>query len=118
MAIRVLRVRGWQARSEDAAVCQPRRLWTSAVEVFPRSKEDGGAWLNTGRGSPTIVIEEEELATLLERSGLDNLDDLSGSFFAIMGKLRHGPNGRQYFFVNEDVDWMAVRPFVDDEALN
>jgi hypothetical protein len=85
---------------------------------FPRSKEDGGAWLNTGRGSPTIVIEEDELATLLERSGLDDLDDLSGSFFAIMGKLRHGPNGRQYFFVNEDVDWMAVRPFVDDEALN
>lgn len=85
---------------------------------FPRPKEDGGAWLNTGRGSPTIVIEEDELATLLERSGLEELEDLSGSFFAIMGKLRHGPNGRQYFFVNEDVDWIAVRPFVEDEALN
>ncbi|MFD5215279.1 hypothetical protein [Microbacterium sp. NPDC058345] len=57
---------------------------------FPRPKEDGGAWLNTGRGSPTIVIEEDELVTLLERSGLEELEDLSGSFFAIMGKLRHG----------------------------
>lgn len=85
---------------------------------FPRPKEDGGAWLNTGRGSPTIVIEEDELATLLERSGLDELEDLSGSFFAIMGKLREGPGGRHYFFVNEDVDWMAIRPFDDDEALN
>lgn len=85
---------------------------------FPRPKEDGGAWLNTGIGSPSIVIEEDELATLLERSGIKELEDLSGSFFAIMGKLRRGQGGRQYFFVNDAVDWMAIRPFVDDEALN
>ncbi len=85
---------------------------------FPRAKDDGGAWLNTGWGSPTIVINAEELATVLERSGLEELDDLSGSFFAIMGRLRETANGKQYFFVNEDVDWMAVRPFVQDETLN
>lgn len=35
-----------------------------------------------------------------------------------MGKLRQGANGKYYFFVNEDVDWVAIRPFIDDEALN
>jgi hypothetical protein len=84
---------------------------------FPKAKEHGGAWLNTGWGSPTIVIDEDELATLLERSGLENFDDLSGSFFAFMGKLR-GPTGKQYFFVNRDVDWLAVRLYAEDEALN
>ncbi|GAA5032567.1 hypothetical protein ACFQRL_04350 [Microbacterium fluvii] len=62
---------------------------------FPRPKDDGGAWLNTGWGSPTIVINAEELAAVLERSGLEELDDLSGSFFAIMGRLRETANGKQ-----------------------
>lgn len=85
---------------------------------FPRPKDGGGAWLNTGWGSPTIVINADELATLMERSGLEELDDLSGSFFAVVGRLRETPNGKQYLFVNDDVDWMAVRPFAEDEALN
>ena len=85
---------------------------------FPRSKEGGGAWLNTGWGSPTIVIDEHDLATLLERSGLEELDELSGSFFAVMGRLRDTSNGKRYLFINEDVYWMAVRPFSDDENLN
>lgn len=85
---------------------------------FPRPKDGGGAWLNTGWGSPTIVINQDELVTLLQRSGMEELDDLSGSFFAVMGRLRETANGKQYLFINEDVDWMAIRPFVDDEALN
>jgi hypothetical protein len=85
---------------------------------FPKAKEGGGAWLNTGRGSPTIVIEEDELALLLQRAGLEDLDDLSGAFFAVMGRLRVPATGKQYFFVNNNVDWITVRPFADDEALN
>ncbi|MDQ0615305.1 hypothetical protein QF046_002946 [Microbacterium sp. W4I4] len=85
---------------------------------FPKPKEDGGAWLNTGWRSPTIVIGEDELTTLLERAGLEDLDDLSGAFFAFMGKLRQAASGKQYFFINQNVDWVAVRPFVDDEDLN
>jgi len=85
---------------------------------FPKSKDGGGAWLNTGRGSPTVVIEADELETMLGRSRLQELDDLSGAFFAIMGRLRGGATGQHYLFVNGDVDWIAVRPFSEDEALN
>lgn len=84
---------------------------------FPRPKEGGGAWLNTGWGSPTLVIEEQELEALLARHRMDELDDLSGSFFAFMGRLRHSGQGKPLLFI-EDIDWLAVRPFSDDHALN
>lgn len=85
---------------------------------FPRSKEGGGAWLNTGRGSPTIVIEEDELQAVLTRSGLAEIEDLAGSYFAFMGRLRRNPAGREFFFINEDIDWLAIRTFVEDAGIN
>lgn len=85
---------------------------------FPRVKEDGGAWLNTGRGTPTIVIEEEELKRLLDRARLAELDDLEGSYFAFMGRLRRQESGREYLFVDHDADWLAVRPHSQDEEVN
>ena len=85
---------------------------------FPRAKEGGGAWLNTGRGSPTIVIEADELQAVLARNGLGDLEDLAGSYFAFMGRLRRNAAGREFFFVNEDIDWLAVRPFVEDAEIN
>lgn len=85
---------------------------------FPRPKEGGGAWLNTGRGSPTIVIEKNELQTVLARAGLSDLEDLAGSYFAFMGRLRCKDTGREFLFVNQDIDWLAVRPFVEDAGIN
>jgi hypothetical protein len=85
---------------------------------FPRPKEGGGAWLNTGWGSPTLVVNAAELETLLNRAGLSELEDLSGAFFAFMGRLREGQSGKQFFFVNQDVDWLAVRAFSEDQDLN
>jgi hypothetical protein len=84
---------------------------------FPRPKDGGGAWLNTGWGSPTIVVEQEALESLLERSGLEDLEDLSGSFFAFMGRLREAAGHRRFFFI-DDVDWLAIRPFSDDVSIN
>lgn len=49
---------------------------------------------------------------------MEGLNDLSGALFAFTGKLLHAANGKQYFFTHQNVDWVAVRPFVDDEALN
>ncbi|MFT4221169.1 MAG: hypothetical protein QM611_11740 [Microbacterium sp.] len=85
---------------------------------FPRAKDGGGAWLNTGRGSPTIVIEEDELQAVLARSGLTDLEDLTGSYFAFMGRLRRQDSGREFLFVNQNVDWLAIRPFAEDVAIN
>lgn len=85
---------------------------------FPREKEDGGAWLNTGRFTPTVVIEEDELSVLLARAGLARLEDLEGSYFAFMGRLRRNAAGKEFLFVNEDIDWITVRPFSEDEDLN
>jgi hypothetical protein len=85
---------------------------------FPRPKEGGGAWLNTGRGSPTLVIEGEELQSVLTRSGLADLEDLAGSYFAFMGRLRQNAAGRDFLFVNDDIDWLAIRPFVEDAEIN
>lgn len=85
---------------------------------FPRIKDDGGAWLNTGRFTPTVVIEEDELQTLLTRAGLERLEDLEGSYFAFMGRLRRNPAGKEFFFVNEDIDWITVRPFSADADIN
>lgn len=101
---------------EDKHKNRLRVYWGSIR--FPKPKDDGGAWLNTGWDSPTIVVEKDELTTLLERAGLAELDDLSGAFFAFMGKLRVGVNGKPYFFVNKAIDWVAVRPFSSDDALN
>ncbi|GAA0994008.1 hypothetical protein [Subtercola frigoramans] len=85
---------------------------------FPRAKNGGGAWLNTGRGSPTIVIrDDDDLEALLEMVGHSELEDLTGSFFAYMGKLRNAPDGAQYLFVN-DLEWFAVRTYSDDADLN
>lgn len=85
---------------------------------FPRPKDGGGAWLNTGRGSPTVVIEEEELQSVLERGSLGDLEDLAGSYFAFMGRLRRNESGREFLFVNQDTDWLAIRPFSADEEIN
>lgn len=85
---------------------------------FPRVKEGGGAWLNTGRGSPTIVIEEDQLQSLLVRDGLTELEDLAGSYFAFIGRLRHNAAGQEFLFINDDLDWLAIRPFVEDAEIN
>lgn len=85
---------------------------------FPHVKDDGGAWLNTGRFTPTVVVEEEGLQTLLARAGLERLEDLEGSYFAFMGRLRRNPAGREFLFINDDIDWIAVRPFGVDADIN
>lgn len=101
---------------EDKHQNRLRVYW--GVIRFPRAKEGGGAWLNTGWGSPTIVIDEEPLRILLERGNLNELEDLSGSFFAFMGRLRRTEAGKQFLFVNDDIDWLAIRPFAVDTDLN
>ncbi|NYF16010.1 hypothetical protein HDC37_000824 [Microbacterium sp. AK009] len=33
-------------------------------------------------------------------------------------RARHNAAGREFFFVNEDIDWLAIRPFVEDVEIN
>lgn len=101
---------------EDKHFNRLRIYW--GVIRFPRPKDGGGAWLNTGsRGSPTVVIEQLQLEDLLERKGLTDLDDLSGSYFAMMDRVRRAGSGGRYLFAN-DLAWFALRPYGDDEAVN
>ena len=94
-----------------------RRVYWGTIR-FPRPKDNGGAWLNTGsRSSPTLVIEEEELEALLAAKGLDDLEDLSGSFFAVVGPLRKSAGGKLLLFA-DDLEWLAIRPYTEDDALN
>ena len=93
-----------------------RRIFWGTIR-FPRPSEDGGAWLNTGlRLAPTVRVEPEELDYLIESHGLDDVDDLSGAFFAYYGHLRRGPSGRLIIFAN-DAQWLAIRPHAEDEEL-
>lgn len=85
---------------------------------FPRPREDGGAWLNTGRfGAPTVAVGPEILAALLEKLRMEELEDLSGSSLAIMGKLRRTKSGGRLLFA-DDVEWLAIRAVDDDLGLN
>ncbi|MFG6475080.1 hypothetical protein ACFXP7_01690 [Microbacterium sp. P06] len=100
---------------EDTHVNRYRVYW--GVLRYPRPRDDGGAWLNTGYGSPTIIVEPDEVEGLLDTAGVDELEDLAGSFFAFMGRLRVGPSGRRFLFL-DDLGWFAARPFSEDEQLN
>lgn len=82
---------------------------------FPSEKSNGGAWLNTGyRRTPTVVIEQDELEMLLEDIGLEDVEDLSGGYFAVLGRLRQGQSGKLLLFA-DDLEWFAFRPFDADE---
>ena len=101
---------------EDNHLNKLRVYW--GVIRFPRPKPGGGAWLNTGsRLTPSLVIEEDDLLSLLDRKGMSDLEDLSGSYFAIMGRLRQGPSGKRLLWV-DDLDWFGVRPYDEDEHIN
>lgn len=85
---------------------------------FAKLKDGGGAWLNTGWGSPTLVVrDDDELERLLVQAGVEELEDLSGSFFAFMGRLRLAASMKEYLFV-EDLEWLALRTFAEDEGTN
>jgi hypothetical protein len=84
---------------------------------YPRPREDGGAWLNTGFGSPTVAISPSALEELMVTAGVEDLDDLAGSFFAYMGKLKRGQSGRRFFFADSAAN-LAVRLFDEDEEIN
>jgi hypothetical protein len=94
-----------------------RRIYWGTIR-FPRPRDDGGAWLNTGsRLSPSVSIGPTDLHGLMEAKGLDDIDDLSGSYFAVVGHLRSGPSGKLLLFVN-DLEWFAVRSYAEDADLN
>jgi len=93
-----------------------RRIYWGTIR-FPRLRPDG-AWLNTGRRiSPSISIGQADLNALLQAKGLEDVDDLSGSYFAFLGPLRSGPTGKLLLFVN-DLEWFAVRPHSEDSEVN
>lgn len=61
-----------------------RRIYWGTIR-FPRPRPDGGAWLNTGtRLSPSVAIDPDVLHDLLQAKGLEDVDDLSGSYFAVV----------------------------------
>lgn len=94
-----------------------RKIYWGTIR-YPRPKDNGGAWLNTGSQlSPTVVIEQDNLDILLQSKQLEDIDDLSGSFFAFMGWLRKSPSGKRLLFVN-DIEWFALRPHEEDAGLN
>jgi hypothetical protein len=73
--------------------------------------------LNTGFGSPTVAISPSALEELMVTAGVEDLDDLAGSFFAYMGKLKRGQSGRRFFFADSAAN-LAVRLFDEDEEIN
>lgn len=94
-----------------------RRIYWGTIR-FPQLSEDGGAWLNTGtRRAPTVRVGADELESLLELHGLDDVEELSGSFFAYWGHLRQGPSGKLLVFA-DDVQWFAIRRHAEDEELS
>ena len=94
-----------------------RRIYWGTIR-FPRPTSEGGAWLNTGgRNSPTVLIDEDHLQSVLEVWDMALLDDLSGAFFAFYGYLRRGPSGKLLIFADDD-EWFAVRPHEEDAELN
>lgn len=64
-------------------------------------KKAAGAWPNSGRGSPTIVIEADELPAVLTRSGLGDLEDFAGSYFAFIKLPRRNAAGHEFILATE-----------------
>ena len=94
-----------------------RRVYWGTIQ-FPRPSDTGGAWLNTGsRGTLTVVLKKPNLEALLAAKGLDDVEDLSASYFAYIGPLRPGPFGGPLLFADE-LDWLAIRPFDQDPEHN
>ena len=106
-----------EVREVQANEVGRRRIYWGTIR-FPQLADDGGAWLNTGsRLTPTVKIDREALETILAEKRMDDLDDLSGSYFAFWGPLRQGPSGKLMIFA-DDERWFAVRPYDDDTDLN
>jgi len=98
-----------EAVDADLGMRNERRLYWGTIR-YPNEGDDGGAWLSLGRrGSAVLRLDPSTVEELLDRHGIDDLEDLQGASFVAYVPLRLAvKTGRLVLFV-QDLDWFALR---------
>jgi hypothetical protein len=81
---------------------------------FPRLADGGGAWLNTGRYTPTVFANPELLEEILAAKGIEDVDDLSGASFLLLDKLMPSSRSDGLFLFPKSLDWFTIRLHDED----
>lgn len=72
------------------------------------SNDKKNLWLNTG-GNETIsiLIEEEFFSIFLDRFKIKDIEDLSGKYVLIIGRLKESKN-KKIHSILEDISYISV----------
>jgi len=105
-------VREWcvPTTAGDTTFLDLRRIFWGTIRHAKFDADDGGAWLNLGRGDqPTIRLERDFLAQVLAGAGISDVTDLQGATFAYYGPLRRSGKSGRLFFFPKNPEWFTVR---------
>ena len=103
------------ADADETHVRKKRLYW--GTFRFPRPADGGGAWLNTGRDSPTVFANEELLEEILASRGIDDLEDLTGASFLLLDTLRLSSHSDRAFLFPKSLDWFTIRLYDEDAEV-
>lgn len=112
-------VRAACVESRDVAERHRRqyRIYWGTVRF---AQAQGGAyWLNTARGvPPTVVLQPDQMAVLMEQKGFDTTEDLEGASFAAWARLgMQEATGRFFLHIN-DLEWFDLRLNEEDDGFD
>lgn len=85
-----------QSEISGATLGEPKILWGRINNV---NKKGNGLWLNCGdyKKEPSILIDDDELEEqLIEDFRLNDVDDLQGADFIVVGVVFKASNGKPY----------------------
>lgn len=84
-----------------------RAIW-SLISDCKYSNNEKSLWINTG-GNDTIsiLIEEKFLPQFIERFKINDIEDFSGKYVLIIGKLKKSQNQKIYSIL-EDISYISV----------
>lgn len=84
-----------------------RAIW-SLISDGRYSNDEKSLWLNTGgNDNISILIEEEFLSIFIDRFKIKDIEELSGKYVLIIGRLNKSKNEKLYSIL-EDISYISV----------
>ncbi|WP_336652904.1 MULTISPECIES: hypothetical protein [unclassified Leucobacter] len=99
----------------DASVKRKRLYWGTVIFCEPTT--DGGAWLHTAKGLPSVRLSREVIDLTLTRTRSKSVDELSGSSFLVWAWLSPplgNPDARP-FLMARDPNYFTLRLASQDQ---